>query len=553
MCAPGQALDPKAKTQKPHSANFGTAQRKQPMAIYHMTVKMIGRSSGRSSVAAAAYRADEKIKNEWDGVTHDYIGYHSAKGIDVAYSAIILPESAPKDFADRSVLWNAVEKSEKRKDAQTAREVEVALPKELPLNELINELIEYINKNFVSQGMIADVSIHNNIGNPHAHIMLTTRTVGPEGFGAKNRGWNEKSLLVEWRESWAQMCNIRLSEKEIPPIDHRTLEAQGIDRVPTIHMGKYALMEKRGRHTRRGDRNRAAVELNTLRAEDRQDKQELYQMYAANPDALKEAIRTRRDELAIVKCKAWDVEPLRAIYGKHELAAVFAKNKDGDIHCIHEESDRDAVMAATKELEALRADVNNNIRITTEGGHTTVKDIPSGKEIYISAATSKHTAVSGMVQEVFGYDKVKADLAANKYGSTLPKELQAAYIEHPQKRKAPDIEAPQAQEEQPKQNQTYTIARQPGGTFKVTLGATVKEYTLKDKAETIKQMAKDFGMSSETAEQIYDKTDNQKTYKQPENGQQKMFSMEELRRRKEIIAQTEKEKGRGGDGSHGAR
>jgi len=205
------------------------------MAIYHCSVKIIGRSSGRSSVTAAAYRAGEKIANERDGKTHDY----TRKG-GVVYSEIMLPDHAPIEYSNRATLWNVVEKSERRGDAQTAREVEVALPVEFSLEENIQVVREYIDDNFISEGMCADFAIHDTDGsNPHAHIMLTMRDVSSSGFDKKNRDWNDTARLESWRENWAKVCNERLQQKGLNErIDHRSLEDQGLERTPTIHVGR---------------------------------------------------------------------------------------------------------------------------------------------------------------------------------------------------------------------------------------------------------------------------------------------------------------------------
>lgn len=248
------------------------------MAIYHHSVKIIGRSSGRSSVGAAAYRSGEKIHNEYDGVTHDYThrnsvasaAYRSGENLysekdgnahdfskkrGIVYSEIMLPDNAPREFSNRATLWNEVEKSEKRRDAQTAREVEISLPKELSLEQQIELTQEYVKENFVDKGMIADFSIHHaghehsqtdkfkdeaiSPYNPHAHIMLTMRDVSESGFSKKkNRDWNKKSHLTEWRENWADIANKHLERYGFDErIDHRTLAEQGIDREPMKYMG----------------------------------------------------------------------------------------------------------------------------------------------------------------------------------------------------------------------------------------------------------------------------------------------------------------------------
>lgn len=240
------------------------------MAIYHHSVKIIGRSSRRSSVGAAAYRSGEKIHNEYDGVTHDYTHRNSVSSAayrsgdilhsqgdnlthdfsmkrGIVYTEIMLPDNAPREFSNRATLWNEVEKSEKRRDAQTAREVEISLPKELSLEQQIELTKEYVKENFVGKGMIADFSIHHagheheNISpyNPHAHIMLTMRDVDENGFSKKkNRDWNKKSHLNEWRENWSETANKFLEKYGFDErIDHRTLAEQGIDREPMKYMG----------------------------------------------------------------------------------------------------------------------------------------------------------------------------------------------------------------------------------------------------------------------------------------------------------------------------
>lgn len=208
------------------------------MAIYHFSAQIISRSSGRSSVAAAAYRSGEKLVNGRDEVTHDY-----RRKADVAHQEIVTPEHAPQWMTQRETLWNAIEQSEKRVNSQTAREIDVALPRELSLEQNKALLHGYVKEQFVNRGMVADVAIHDaNTGNPHAHIMLTTRECDASGFTKKNRDWNKKQLLQEWRERWAGHLNAALADAgSSVRVDHRTLKAQGIDREPQIHLGKSAM------------------------------------------------------------------------------------------------------------------------------------------------------------------------------------------------------------------------------------------------------------------------------------------------------------------------
>lgn len=252
------------------------------MAIYHCTCKIISRGQGRSAVGAAAYRSGEKLYNEYDGIEHDY----TKKG-GVVYSEIMLCENAPKEYQDRQTLWNAVEQIEKSSKAQLAREYEVALPVELSREEQIKLVRDFAKENFVDIGMCVDFSIHDKEdGNPHAHIMLTTRPIEQDNsWGVKQKkeyildkngqkqydkkkqtykcktvkttNWDSKEFLQRSRESWAEKINQELEKKSLPQrIDHRSLKEQGVDRVPTIHEGGARKLEKRGIKTDRGKINR---------------------------------------------------------------------------------------------------------------------------------------------------------------------------------------------------------------------------------------------------------------------------------------------------------
>ncbi len=195
-------------------------------------------------MAAAAYRTGERLHDERTGITHDY----SRRKDKIPDVFVMAPESAPGWVRDHAKLWNAVEAAERRKDAQLVREVNVALPRELDPEEQVGLLREYVQDAYVSCGMVAGVAVHvHDVKNPHAHIMLTTRDIGPEGFGKKNRSWNDREMLETQREQWAEACNRWLSRAgHESRIDHRSLSAQGIEREPTIHQGVHATaMERR--------------------------------------------------------------------------------------------------------------------------------------------------------------------------------------------------------------------------------------------------------------------------------------------------------------------
>jgi len=297
------------------------------MSIYHCSIKIISRSSGRSAVASAAYRSGEKLLNDETGIVHDF----TAKS-GVVMSEILLPEHAPAKYQDRQTLWNEVQKTETRSDAQLAREVEVAFPAEMDRNQQIECARDYIQENFISKGMIADWALHDKgDGNPHAHIMLTVRGFDEQehwqqktksvfanardkngkavydpklpSYDPKDRektsqyripvldengiqktrirkgkgteylwekinipanDWNDRENVERWRASWAKHCNKYLDQEK--QIDHRSYARQGVDREATIHEGITARnMEKDGRTSERCQANREVRERNSIR------------------------------------------------------------------------------------------------------------------------------------------------------------------------------------------------------------------------------------------------------------------------------------------------
>ncbi|WP_162881049.1 MobQ family relaxase, partial [Escherichia coli] len=230
------------------------------MAIYHLSMKIISRNSGYSAVASAAYRSGSLMLDERTGLTHDY-----TRKSGVAEAVILTPATAPAWCTNRAELWNAVEKAERRKNSQLAREIELAIPRELPQDAARETVLAFVRENFVSQGMIADVAFHHmDKTNPHAHIMLTTRAVGPAGFGGKVRDWNDRTHAETWRASWADHANRALVNAGYQEeIDHRSYERQGLEKTPGIHLGKSACaMETRGIETERGEQNRLINRLN---------------------------------------------------------------------------------------------------------------------------------------------------------------------------------------------------------------------------------------------------------------------------------------------------
>ena len=260
---------------------------------FHFSISMISRGKSKSAVASAAYISCEKLTNEWDGVIHDY---HNKKGL--LHSEIFLPDNIPKEFQDRSFLWNNVELNEKASNAQLARNFIIALPKELSFEENKKLITDFIQEHFVSKGMIADLAIHDesNEGNKniHAHIMTTLRPINEKGQwqpkskkeyvldknGEKIKlksgnyktrkveltDWNDKGNAEKWRESFASLCNRYLEKNNLEKrVDHRSFERQGIEEIPTIHLGASAsALERKGIETDKGNINREIKKHNSL-------------------------------------------------------------------------------------------------------------------------------------------------------------------------------------------------------------------------------------------------------------------------------------------------
>ena len=211
------------------------------MAIYHLEAKVVGREKGRSAVAASAYLSCSKILNDYDGVQHDYT---RKKGL--VWQEVFLPENAPTERQDRSVLWNAVEESEKTKDSRLAREFVVVLPIELNKSEWQKLLTEFIQEQFVSDGMCADVSIHDPHPpghNPHAHIMLTVRPLDEQGKwqyktekkylcvrNGEEKGFTATEFKTAQVDGWEKQYHYKVGRKKVymPPSE---AEKHGYERA----------------------------------------------------------------------------------------------------------------------------------------------------------------------------------------------------------------------------------------------------------------------------------------------------------------------------------
>ncbi|MBE5212558.1 MobA/MobL family protein [Pectobacterium sp. A535-S3-A17] len=194
------------------------------MAIFHLEFKIVKRSEGMSSCRKAAYHNRSRITDDRTGNTYDF-----SHRTDLFHHQILAPVSAPAHIVESSTaLWNEVERVERQKDGQTARYFDVAIPCELSNQDKIKLVVEYCQKIFVDKGMIADIAFHDlNGGNPHAHVMLTLKPITADGFGKKERSWNDKKNVILWRESWSALANDYLEAAGTEErIDHRSIDTQ---------------------------------------------------------------------------------------------------------------------------------------------------------------------------------------------------------------------------------------------------------------------------------------------------------------------------------------
>jgi hypothetical protein len=322
------------------------------VAAYHCTAKIVSRSRGQSAIAKAAYNARDRLVDEKTGEIKNY----SRNEDQVLFSGIFAPKDAPEWAQDREQLWNQAEAAEKRKDSQLAREIEVALPHELTPQQREWLIKDFVRENFTRAGMVADVNMHapsreGDERNIHAHILLTTREIGPDGFGEKNRDWNSKALLEKWREDYAEKGaklleragfeieaerfrngHLTLSEQREKAIERGDLEfAESLDRAPTTHKGpEICQMEKRG----------AISFVQEQRSED-----------AANDNQYRSELAALRAELAGVEKQIERSEPRIEIERDGSPSGFIAQNQSGqEPEAVQIEKAAGLVLDATAEV-----------------------------------------------------------------------------------------------------------------------------------------------------------------------------------------------------------
>jgi len=249
------------------------------MPIYHLHAKIIGRATGQSAIAAAAYRSGEVIEDVRTGERHKH-----GRAERVAHTEIIAPADAPEWARNRAEFWNQVEAREKRRDAQLAREFEVALPRELELEQQIELLRSFVASELTPHGIVADVAIHRDKKNrnPHAHIMSSQRALFADGWAPlKLREFEDRSMMERWRKSWADHTNAALERAGIAErVDHRSHADRGLEELPTIKEGYGArLRVERGLES-----DRAAIN-NDIRARNKKIRERIALALAATKNS----------------------------------------------------------------------------------------------------------------------------------------------------------------------------------------------------------------------------------------------------------------------------
>ena len=384
------------------------------MALYHLHADQIRRSKGQSVVAAAAYRAGEKLRCDYYGNEADYT---RKKG--VVLTDILLPPLAPKEYADRETLWNAVEQVEKNAKAQLAYSYDIALQNELSIEENIALARQFLQEQFVSKGMIVDFAVHapdsesGGIPNPHFHVLCPVRPIDETGkWGAKQRrvyvldeqgkrirdeagnyvwnavpttDWGEKGTLLHWREEWASYVNRALEQKGLPcRIDHRSYADRGMEETPTVHEGPTVrAMEAKGIQTDVGSLNCWIRSTNAAIQSLRKKIAELLSRLGQIKEELSEPQSPKL------------VDILAAYYGQRNAGAWSSKAKVGNLKQYAE-----------------------TVNFLLEKKLYTVDDL----EAYVSGLSKKLNALKGKVNQAQSRSKEIRDLLsfAEMYADTKP-------------------------------------------------------------------------------------------------------------------------------------
>ena len=413
------------------------------MALFHLSVTQTKRSAGQSAIASAAYRAGERLYSEYYGEYSDY----TRKG-GVICSDILLPSHAPKEYADRQTLWNAVEKAERGKTAQLAYSFEISLQNEFSLEENIALARKFLLEQFVSRGMTVDVSFHEKehedggTPNPHFHFLCPIRPIEQDGtWGLKQRrvyaldedgnrirdqngefvfnavpttDWGSPETLEHWRQTWAEMCNAKFAEKGLTVrIDHRSYERQGVDLLPTIHEGATVrAMEKKGIRTEKGEFNRWIKATNAVI---RDIKKKITLLFDWIAEAKAELAKPQTPDL---------VSLLNAYYTQRKAGAYSQKGKISNLKEMNETFNYLRANGIYT-LEDLESHVNEHssttesLKKTLDGQTARMKEI---KRLYDYSATFQ-----SLKPVCDGLQKIKFEKSRAKYKAEHADELKMFY------------------------------------------------------------------------------------------------------------------------------
>ena len=413
------------------------------MAIFHFTVTQTKRSKGQSAIASAAYRSGERLYSEYYGEYSDY----TRKG-GVICSDILLPSHAPKEYADRQTLWNAVEKAERGKTAQLAYSFEISLQNEFSLDENIALARKFLLEQFVSRGMTVDVSFHEKehedggTPNPHFHFLCPIRPIEQDGtWGLKQRrvyaldedgnrirdqngeyvfnavpttDWGSPETLEHWRQTWAEMCNAKFAEKGLDVrIDHRSYERQGVDLLPTIHEGATVrAMEKKGIRTEKGEFNRWIRATNAVI---RDIKKKITSLMGWIADMKAELAKPQTPDL---------VSLLNAYYTQRKAGAYSQKGKISNLKEMNETFNylRANGIYTIEDLESRvneHSSTTESLKKTLDGQTARMKEI---KRLYDYSATFQR------LKPVYdGLQKIKFEKPRAKYKAEHADELKMFY------------------------------------------------------------------------------------------------------------------------------
>ena len=244
------------------------------MSNYHLEVSIVSRKKGRSIAKLASYISGESLYDTYKNQT-----YHHHRQ-DVLYWKIFQPGNAPPEFYDLQSLCDAIEGAETRYDARLAREFIGSLPNELPTPELIQIVNEFVITNFIDYDLCAIAAIHEGRNeqnpernNPHAHIIVSTRTIGPDGFHQKkDREHDRREYIDIWREQWAVVQNQAYERNGLSiRVSHESLEVQGENRKPFNYLHPIDWKkEQRGERTSAGNERRAIQQRNQKRVNELQ-------------------------------------------------------------------------------------------------------------------------------------------------------------------------------------------------------------------------------------------------------------------------------------------